>query len=256
MPPIEANQFNSTLIARTMITDHVLQLTFKRADHQLLDFVPGQFITFLLPDESGKPVRRSYSLANSPGSPFFEVAVAPVGGGFATQILFNLKVGDQLLTTGPKGQLTLKATDQTTHYLLVATNTGVAPYRSMLPTIIHRLESQEALKVTLLLGVCYAKDLLYAADFLALDATYEKFNFRGYLSRETNFTLPYHYKGYVQEAFSTVDLDPSSAIVYLCGNPHMVDESVKLLEVMGFSAEQLRREKYISSKALASPRTA
>jgi len=247
---MKEHPFEVTLTAYTMITDHVLQLAFTRNDHQVLSFTPGQFITFLLPHDDGKILRRSYSLANIPEqTDAFDIAVAPVTGGFATEILFNLQVGDQLLAIGPKGQLTLKQEDATVnHIVLVATNTGVAPYRSMLSTLSAWLTKEKKLKVTLLLGVRYAKDILYATDFLAMADKHARFDFRVYLSRETNPTPSYAYKGYVQDAFSTLDIDPYTDVVFLCGNPNMIDQSVKQLEAMGLSGDHIRREKYLSSK--------
>ena len=246
---MQQNQFKIKLIGRTMITPSVLHLTFSRSDKLLLEFIPGQFITFLLPHQNGKIVRRSYSLASSPNQPHeIQIAVAPVHEGFATKILFNLKVGDELLCTGPVGRLILKEEESPSHYLLVATGTGIAPYRSMLPTIAQRLVQDKNLQVTLLLGVRYAKDSLYVEDFLSFAKQHNRFHFRTYLSKETILFQSYQYVGYVQSAFEQLNLNPSSDLVYLCGNPHMIDESVVLLQELGFDSKHIRREKYISTR--------
>ncbi len=39
-------------------------------------------------------------------------------------------------------------------------------------------------------------------------------------------------------------LDPEQDIVYLCGNPNMVDQSIELLTEKGYSPLAVRREKY------------
>lgn len=244
---MEQNQFKVELIAAAMLTPSVAQLTFRRSDKQSFAFIPGQFITFLLPHESGKIVPRHYSLANSPAqNDQLEIAIAPIEGGFATKIFFNLKIGDVLDCVGPKGRLILQTAERPAQYLLVATGTGVAPYRSMLPAIAKRLEADEKLKVTLLLGVRYAHDLLYAEDFIAFAQKYKNFHFRGYLSRANTGTPPYQYVGYVQSAFERLDLNPMTDLVYLCGNPHMIDHSVEMLQKMGFKSPTIRSEKYIS----------
>ncbi|TSJ80660.1 hypothetical protein [Cardinium endosymbiont of Dermatophagoides farinae] len=129
---------------------------------------------------------------------------------------------------------------------MVATGTGVAPYRSMLPTLSKRLQADERLKVTLLLGVRYADDLLYVEDFIAFAKQYKNFNFRSHLSRADAPTEPYQYAGYVQSAFEALDLNPTADLVYLCGNPYMIDSSMEKLGKMGFKRERIRREKYIS----------
>ncbi len=244
---MEQNQFTVTLIESRMITPNVAHLTFQRSDKLSFVFIPGQFITFLLPHASGKIIPRSYSLANSPeGSNRLEIALAPVEGGFATSILFNLNIGAILHCVGPKGRLILQEAEKPAQYILVATGTGVAPYRSMLPVIAKRLEEDKKLKVTLLLGVRYANDMLYAEDFIAFAKKYKAFDFRAYLSRAEALSPPYQYSGYVQSAFQTLNLNPMNDLVYLCGNPYMVDDSAKKLQEMGFNLERIRREKYIS----------
>ena len=244
---MEQHQFKIELIGSKMLTPSVTELTFRRSDQLPFRFIAGQFITFLLPHESGKIVPRSYSLANSPEEPYkLEIAIAPVQGGFATNILFNLKIGDTLDYVGPKGRLILQEAEKPSQYILVATGTGVAPYRSMLPAIAKRLEADEKLKVTLLLGVRYANDLLYAADFIAFAEQYKRFHFRSYISRGAARSLSYEYAGYVQSAFPSLDLNPMTDLVYLCGNPYMIDDSIEKLEAMGFSPQRIRREKYVS----------
>ena len=246
---MEQNQFKVEFIASKMLTPSVAELSFRRLDKLPFTFIPGQFITFLLPHASGKTVPRSYSLANSPSQTNqLDIAIAPVQGGFATNILFNLKSGDLLDCVGPKGKLILQAGKQPNHYLLVATGAGVAPYRSMLPTLAKQLEEDKNLKVTLLLGVRYARDLLYAEDFIAFAQKYPSFHFRGYLSRVDAETPPYQYVGYVQSAFESLDLNPMTDLVYLCGNPYMIDESIEQLQNMGFNLQSIRREKYISRR--------
>ncbi|CAH2559598.1 FAD-binding oxidoreductase [Cardinium endosymbiont of Oedothorax gibbosus] len=244
---METKQFKVEYIGSTMLTPSVAQLTFIRSDKLPFLFIPGQFITFLLPHESGKIVPRSYSLANSPeqGNKL-EIAIAPVEGGFATKILFNLKIGDELCCVGPKGRFILQETERPSQYILVATGTGVAPYRSMLPTIAKWLEEDETLKVTLLLGVRYANDLLYAEDFIAFAKKYKNFHFRSHLSRADALTTSYQYSGYVQSAFETLNLNPITDLVYLCGNSYMIDDSMEKLQKMGFNPQHIRREKYIS----------
>lgn len=246
---MEQHQFKVELIASTMLTPSVVELTFARTDNQVFRFIPGQFITFLLPHASGKTVPRSYSLASSPDeSNKFAIAIAPVEGGFATQIFFNLKIGDTLHCVGPKGRFILHEADKPAQYILVATGTGVAPYHAMLPTIAKRLEADNKLKATLLLGVRYTHDLLYADDFISFAKTYKRFQFISYLSRADPLTTSYASTGYVQSAFKELDLNPLTDLIYLCGNPYMIDDSIEQLEKIGFHQQNIRREKYISRR--------
>ena len=55
------------------------------------------------------------------------------------------------------------------------------------------------------------------------------------------------YAGRVQAQFAALNLNPEKDIVYLCGNPGMIDDCVALLRDMGFSSRQIKREKYVYS---------
>lgn len=232
-----------------MLTPTVIHLGFRPAAGTTLEFIPGQFITFLFTDENDKIIRRSYSISSIPGTTDeIEIAVSPVAGGFATNIFFNLTENAVLPCSGPFGRLILKADEQPKQYVLVATGTGVSPYRAMLPTIAERLEADPNLQVTVLLGVQYRHDLLYAEDFVAFAQQHSRFSFRAYLSRQKELTEAYEYSGYVQSAFNELNVNPEADLVYLCGNPNMIDDSFALLQEMGFPTPSVRREKYISAK--------
>jgi NAD(P)H-flavin reductase len=48
----------------------------------------------------------------------------------------------------------------------------------------------------------------------------------------------------VQGALADMTLEPEHDIVYLCGNPNMVDQAIELLTEKGYSPLAVRREKY------------
>ena len=52
--------------------------------------------------------------------------------------------------------------------------------------------------------------------------------------------------GYVQQTLEGLRLNPESDVVYLCGNPNMIDEVFTKLKELEFETKQVRREKYIS----------
>lgn len=231
-----------------LITPTVLHLAFAPVSGEKIPFIPGQFITFLFKADD-KIMRRSYSIATIPTeSEDLEIAVSPVNGGLATDILFKLQNNDILSITAPVGRLTLPAGNHPTQYVLAATGTGVSPYRSMLPRIGEILHESPNTQFTVLLGVRQRHDLLYAADFLNFARQHERFNFRAYLSRETELTAPHEYNGYLHQAFKELKLNPEQDLIYLCGNPSMIDTSLALLVEAGFSTTQVKREKYLSPK--------
>ncbi|NCX93511.1 MAG: ferredoxin--NADP reductase [Gammaproteobacteria bacterium] len=244
---MSAGAFNLVFVSIKTLSEGLYHLQFKREDGQEFRFVPGQFITFMLSD-NGQVKRRSYSLATIPGEStgVLDIAISYVEGGFASQLFLNLKPGDVLKAIGPVGRLIMKE-EPLTRYILVGTGTGIAPYRAMLPDLLARCQRGN-FQVEILLGVRTRKDALFKEDFLRFASQHPNLRFRVFYSRETlSDPESYESTGYVQQAFETLNLNPAEDAVYLCGNPNMIDEACELLQGRGFSIQNVRREKYISS---------
>lgn len=227
------------------ITHNVLQLTFKREDGEALAYIPGQFITIHFEHE-GETLRRSYSIANPPReNAEIDIAAAHFPGGPGTEYLFSLKPGDKVTTTGPFGRLILRE-EQPKRYILVATGTGITPFCTMLPELARRIE-EEGAHVDVLLGVQRRQDLLYGADLMRFAHAHTQFTFHACYSREESECEGDHEcKGYVQTQLETLNVNPETDVVYLCGNPSMIDDVFNYLKEKAFSPAQIRREKYIS----------
>jgi len=227
-------------------TPHVLHLAFRPADGSRLDFVPGQFLNLHFDTEAGGS-HRSYSIANPPGEDgVLEIAMSPVPGGLASEALAALAPGDVVQASGPFGRFVLRE-DPPCRYVLVGTGTGITPYRAMLPLLRERVAA--GFRVHILLGVWNRQELLFGDDFRAFADAHAAVKFGACYSRE----FPEHpegweQSGYVQTRFSQLGLDPEKDVLYLCGNPGMIDESVEILKAMGFNLKQLRREKYLSAR--------
>lgn len=244
--------FPLRLAASRMLAPTVRHLEFEREDGKPFRFVPGQFIQvhFRYPD--GTPTKRSYSIATiaKPQEPVarIEIAVSYVQGGAATALFSALHEGDTVEASGPYGRFCLLDKDQNTRYLLIATGTGVTPYRSMLPQL-EALFARRPLEVVLLFGARNEQELLYAEDFEGFAAKHDRFLFVPCLSRSPRDRPgPYDRRGYVQHALPDYRPDPARDIAYLCGNPNMVDACFELLKAAGFPPAQVRREKYVSSR--------
>ena len=192
-------------------------------------------------------MRRSYSVATIPGGGGdVEIAVTQVEGGRATGILFALQPGEEVNATGPFGRFVLRE-DPPSRYLLIATGTGVSPYRAMLPQLKQLLDNKTH-TAALMLGVRGPDELLFGPDFIKFVAGNPGFQFVGSMSRRVSEpALGHERKGYVQDHLMELNPDPKKDIVYLCGNPDMIDTAVERLKAIGFENHNLRREKYVSS---------
>lgn len=228
-----------------MISPNVKHFIFRANLSPAFDYLPGQFITIHF-EKEGKILKRSYSIANVPmQNNRIEFAAGYVEGGPGTQLLFNLKPGDLIHINGPFGRLVLKE-ESPKRLIMAATSTGITPYRAMIAEFKQRLSKTPALQIVILQGVQHRADLLYTDEFLTLAQEFPQVTFRAHLSRESDNLLPHEHKGYVQRAFPELNLNPAHDLVYLCGNPGMIDEAFNDLKERGFAMQQIIREKYIS----------
>ncbi len=232
-----------------LIAPNVRHLSFVREDNAPLPFKAGQFITLHI-ESPNKVVHRSYSIANVPNQDnTIELACAYVEGGIASGILFALNPGDAISASGPYGLFTLKE-ERPKRYILIATGTGITPYRSMLQEIKTRIvNAHPELQIALVFGIRNRSEVLFKDEFLAFQAKHSQFRFYACYSKETPADLqPFERLGHVQTTFPELNLDPNQDIVYLCGNPNMIDDTFSLLTNNGFDKKNVRREKYLFSK--------
>ena len=240
-------------MGRRMLAPSVGHYQFVRDDGQPLDFVPGQFIQVHFRYADGTPAKRSYSLATihdhalGPGEAV-EIAVSYVPGGAATALFEGLPEGGHVEASGPFGRFCLMPGDRNARYLLIATGTGVTPYRSMLPQL-QSLMAERGVEVVLLQGARTPAELLYGDEFRAFADAHPEFRYVPCLSRELPpDPHPDVRHGYVQQHLGAFAPDAAHDIAYLCGNPDMVDACFEALKGFGLPVPQIRREKYVSSK--------
>ena len=247
-----AESFSLRLVDSRMLAPTVRHLVFERVDGQPLAFQPGQFLQVHFHYDDGTATKRSYSVATvgDGSSPVasIEIAVSYVEGGAATKLLGGLAHGDAIDASGPYGRFCLQAADTHPRYLLLATGTGVTPYRAMLPQI-EKLLAAGGREVVLLYGARSEAELLYGDEFEAFAQSHPGFIFHGCLSRQPRAEpRATDRSGHVQHVLAELGPDPARDIAYLCGNPNMVDAAFEALKGHGLPVAQIRREKYISSR--------
>jgi ferredoxin--NADP+ reductase len=251
--------YNATAIGREEINPQLLVLRVV-PDTAMFDFKPGQFAVLGLlgseprvPEaaaeepvsEPGKMVRRAYSIASSSVERrYVEFYLALVTSGQLTPRLFALRPGSRLFL-GPKasGMFTLDRVPPGKAIVLIATGTGLAPYLSMLRTMLVN-ETQR--RFVVLHGARFSWDLGYRGELESLARLRPNFT---YIPSITRPDQDPHFHGRtgraqalveqgVVEKDSGVALDPAQADVFLCGNPDMVKAVKAMLEARGFSADQ------------------
>jgi ferredoxin-NADP reductase len=245
--------FPLRLVSSRMLAPSVRHFVFVRDDGQPPAFIPGQFLQVHFHYPDGTPTKRSYSVATvhpgqvEPDTPL-EIAVSYVDGGAATALFQGLVEGDRIEASGPFGRFCLMPNDANRRYLLVGTGTGVTPYRAMLPELGRQIR-ERGIEVVLLFGARGPDELLYGDEFAAFAAATPGFRFIPCYSRQMPATpRADDRQGYVQQALAELAPYPEADIVYLCGNPNMVDAAFELLKQAELPVPHIRREKYVSSK--------
>ncbi|VAW47335.1 Phenol hydroxylase, partial [hydrothermal vent metagenome] len=128
-----------TMQGITALNDNTVNISFKVDSEQPFVVIAGQFLRLHFTQNDGLETFRSYSIANifpaeKSTLDTIEVAVSWVAGGLATGKLSNMVVSESMEATGPYGRFCLLP-DRHERYFLIATGTGVTPYRAMLKEI-------------------------------------------------------------------------------------------------------------------------
>lgn len=172
--------------------------------------------------------------------------ISYIKDGIGSKKLFNVIPGTRFNVIGPAGRLILKAEEKIRKLILVSTGTGIVPYRTMLKNLKTVL-GNSVREIYVLLGVQSQEHEIFAKDFRKYAKNCHNFYFRICLSRQQDNLKSDEFTGYVQNQFNSLALNPESDVIYLCGNPNMIDSAFLKLTNIGFKMTSIRREKYISS---------
>lgn len=226
----------ASLVGWRDIGPEVRHFVFELPEMERFEFVPGQFVA-LSEDLNGKKVTRAYSIASPPRDNRFELSLNRVKEGIFSPHLFELEPGDRIRVKGPYGGFTLRSSGSDA--VLVATGTGIAPFRSMLWS---RLPVDAERRFTLLFGCRHESTLLYREEFEQLARDRRTFRFLPTISQPGE-DWPGR-RGRVQPHLEEAldgrrDLD-----VYICGLKEMVNDVRERLARMGFDRKQIVYERY------------
>jgi CDP-4-dehydro-6-deoxyglucose reductase, E3 len=224
-----------------MLSPSVRELGFERSDGEPFRFVAGQWVSLILPLSDGEG-RRAYSIVSPPdGSPGLAIAVTRVEGGPGSTFLHALAEGATLRAIGPQGFFTRDGPHPS---LLIGTGTGMTPLRSM---ILDALAKNDAARLTLIVGVRYPEDRLYADELEDLAKRHPNLRVEYSLSKP-----PAGYAGrtgyvqtHVEELWRELASGPTPPHAYVCGLERMVGTVRDLLrKQMGVERKQVHTERY------------
>eukprot|EP00177_Eucheuma_denticulatum_P003634 GFKZ01006587.1.p1 GENE.GFKZ01006587.1~~GFKZ01006587.1.p1 ORF type:complete len:339 (+),score=62.79 GFKZ01006587.1:238-1254(+) len=206
-----------------------------------MPYLEGQSIGVIPPgvDEKGKPHKvRLYSIASTQHGDFgdgktvslsvkrlvYEDAEGNEVKGVCSNHLCDLKAGDEVKISGPVGITMLMPTDPNATIIMLATGTGVAPFRAFMRRAFAENNSDYDFKGTmwLFLGVPTSSTLLYQEEFEEMKANYpEQVRLDYAISREqtddegNKMYLQTRMKQYEEELYELFQKE--NTYVYMCG---------------------------------------
>jgi len=220
-----------------------------------LPFRPGQYATVGVPVD-GKLIERPYSIVSSPEEPELELFIELVPEGELTPHLYHLAEGAEVVVRRKtKGLFLRGAPVDAEDHLFAATVTGIAPFCSMLRTLVRRWRDQEwktERRLILLLGASRSYEFGYLEEMNALAAEVPWFEFVPTVSRPWEDAEWPGETGRVEDILrkyaDAYGVKPGSAGVYLCGHPQMIANARGIMLRRGFSDKEIREEQYWPDK--------
>lgn len=227
-------------------TPRVSTFVVKLPDDVSFSFTSGQFAMLSLPDflnDKGRPVRRAYSIASPPHdlarkTVSFTITRKGEGGYFSNRI-HEAKAGDSVSLEGPYGTSFVLAPHASRPHLFIAAGSGIAPLRSMIRTL---LSGDAPPPIELLYGFRNEDDFIYAQELKGYKANRQNFSLLTAHSRPAEAWQGL--SGRIPEILPSLYGSYKGQVVYICGHPEMVTQTVDWLRTAGFPEEAVRKEQW------------
>jgi ferredoxin-NADP reductase len=256
---LQRQLYTARLTRRFLLSEPAacFHLEFTVEELEKFDFQPGQFASFVALDPAGKQQTRAYSIASAPRANQFDVCVNRVEGGFFSNLLCDLQVGESLQFHGPHGLFMLRA--PLTDSIFIATGTGIAPMRGFVEYLFPEdgEDRSQGRNFWLVYGTRYHSELYYEDYFEKVAASRPNFFYHKTLSRGHDVWSGA--RGYVQEMVEQIAADHArqSAVdpravngaiynihAYICGLNEMVAANRDSLKQLGWERKQIIFERY------------
>lgn len=218
---------------------------------EALPFKAGQYVAFGV-DNSQKVLERAFSIVSSPYEPELEFFIEKVPEGALSPQLYQLQVGDCVyMRKKPKGIFNIDVKSGHTQHFLISTVTGIAPYISMVRTIVRDLKEgrlAQPFRFVALQGVSRSNEFGYDRELQALAKAYPWLTYIPTISRPWEDPDWAGERGRVDDLVrkyvDNLGLDPANTTAYLCGNPGMIVNARDILRRCGFEQTSIKEETY------------
>jgi ferredoxin-NADP reductase len=230
----------------------------ERTDGPLPPFRPGQYVNVFV-DVDGVLTSRPYSISSPPPLPSLPLAEGKEGGtvdltvrdkagGFVAPYLFNeIRVGDELETTGPAGSFYHEPLIDGNDLVFLAGGSGITPFMSIIRDTLARGEGDSPSQIHLLYGSRVPDDVIFGEELADLAARHSNLKVSLVVSEPPEGGRP---DRPYRTGFLDADLirqevgDVTGKTFYICGPNVMYDFCLCTLVELGVPSHKIRRELY------------
>jgi ferredoxin-NADP reductase/MOSC domain-containing protein YiiM len=229
----------------------VISLTMQSADGQPLPTaLPGQYVVLRLqPTAGGPPLFRCYSLSGAPSRERYRISVKIEPNGAAgTYLRDNVRMGDALDVSSPRGSFILRSGDRPV--VLLSAGIGATPVLAMLHVLAVARSARQVLWLhaardrqhhpfaaevrRLMLALPHGRSFVCYSRPGSRDKVGEDFNAIGHLSRSV-----------FEEVGVSRDAD-----VYLCGPTRFMSDMREALTTLGLAPQRIHVEIFNGSESM------
>ena len=228
-------------------SEDVVSLTLQSTDRTSLAIaLPGQYAVLRLHQTTGAPLYRSYSLSGPSSTERYRISVKLEPHGAASTHIRNVRVGDVLDVSSPRGSFVLDA--GTRPVVLISAGIGATPVLAMLHALVATRSTRQVVWIH---GARDGNHHPFAAETRQLVGALA----RGRSYRCYSQPRPSDRPGEDFDATGRVSrpiLDrlgvPTDADIYVCGPPSFMTEIEAALATCGVARERIRVELFNGSE--------
>ena len=217
----------------------------------------GQYLTLILPvpdpQNSGRPVRRAYSLSSAPHENACAVTVKQVAGGLASRYIVNqLRAGDTLDVLPPIGSFTTEfGGARARQFVLVGGGSGITPLLSIAKTVL-RDEPQS--RLLLIYGNRDREATIFADQLAKLEADSGGRLVIDHVLEAGDCLYPGRFSVEIfKKILAARGIATKEALYFLCGPEGLMNAARTALDESGVPVAQVLRESFTAPTASAGP---
>lgn len=244
--------FKSKVTSKSLVDSNVVLLRLELINPKEIEFEAGQYVLINVPKTDGAIALKHFSIASTPPEKnYIDIVAKLIHRGIASTYIDKLKIGDEVIFSGPAGVFKMHESDR--NKIFIATGTGIAPIKSIIMTNYQIPNSNQISNsnVQLFWGLQHFKDIYFFKEFIQFAEQNPNFEFKICLSQEPDLTQmtpqdqKYFSSGRVTD--SIFHLSPSTFQnhdFYVCGGRDAVESIRQYLYGKEVPHDQVVFEKF------------